>query len=56
MTIRTLSPLDPGCGEAFSEPLLGADSLIDVWGRPFIDLDGSWKFHIDPYDSHRRLG
>ena len=54
MTARTLSPFDPNYREAFSEPLLTADSLIDVNGRSQIDLDGLWRFHIDPYDVHRR--
>jgi beta-glucuronidase len=54
VTARTLSPLDPNYKEAFREPLLTADSLIDVNGRPCLDLDGLWEFHIDPYDSHRR--
>jgi beta-glucuronidase len=40
--------------EALREPLLTADSLIEAHGRPQIDLDGAWKFQIDPYDSHRR--
>jgi len=54
MTTRSASPFDPDYREAFREPLLTADSLIDVHGRPHIDLDGLWRFHIDPYDVHRR--
>jgi len=54
MTARTLSPFDPNYKEAFREPLLTADSLIDVNGRSQISLDGLWRFHIDPYDVHRR--
>lgn len=54
MTTRIVSPLDPNYKEAFREPLLTADSLIEVSSRSQIDLDGLWKFHIDPYDSHRR--
>lgn len=54
MTIRTLSPFDPNYREAFREALLTAEGLIEVNGRPQISLDGPWKFHIDPYDVHRR--
>jgi beta-glucuronidase len=54
MTTRSASPFDPDYREAFREPLLTADSLIDVNGRSHIDLDGLWRFHIDPYDVHRR--
>jgi beta-glucuronidase len=54
VTARTLSPFDPNYREAFKEPLLTADSLIEVSGRPQISLDGLWRFHIDPYDVHRR--
>jgi len=54
VTARTLSPFDPNYREAFREPLLTADSLIEVGGRPQISLDGLWRFHIDPYDVHRR--
>jgi len=54
MSPQTLSPFDPDYKKAFTEPLLTADSLIDVAGRPQISLDGLWKFHIDPYDLNRR--
>jgi beta-glucuronidase len=54
VTARALSPFDPNYREAFKEPLLTADSLIEVSGRPQISLDGLWRFHIDPYDVHRR--
>jgi beta-glucuronidase len=54
MTTRTVSPFDANYREAFREPLLTADSLIDVHGRSQTSLDGLWRFHIDPYDSHRR--
>ncbi len=54
MSPQTLSPFDPDYKKAFAEPLLTADSLIDVGGRPQISLDGLWKFHIDPYDANRR--
>ena len=54
MTTQNMSPFDPDYRQALREPLLTADSLIDVNGRPCISLDGAWKFHIDPYDSHRR--
>ena len=54
MTVRTLSPFDPNYREPFRETLLSADSLIEVNSRPQISLDGCWRFHIDPYDVHRR--
>jgi len=54
MTTRIVSPFAPDYREAFGEPLLTADSLVEVSGRPHIDLDGLWRFHIDPYDSSRR--
>jgi beta-glucuronidase len=54
MTTRTVSPFDANYREAFRESLLTADSLIDIQGRSQIDLDGLWRFHIDPYDVHRR--
>jgi beta-glucuronidase len=54
MTTRALSPFDANYREAFREPLLTADSLIDVNGRSQTSLDGLWRFHIDPYDAHRR--
>jgi beta-glucuronidase len=54
VTVRTLSPFDPNYREPFRETLLTADSLIEVSGRPQISLDGLWRFHIDPYDVHRR--
>jgi beta-glucuronidase len=54
MTYRATSPFDPNYKDAFKEPLLTADSLIDTHGRRCIDLDGDWKFQIDPYDSTRR--
>lgn len=54
MTYRATSPFDPNYKEAFKEPLLTADSLIDAHGRRSTDLDGDWKFQIDPYDSTRR--
>lgn len=54
MSARTLSPFDPNYKEAFREPLLTADSLVEVGARSKIDLDGLWRFHNDPYDSHRR--
>jgi beta-glucuronidase len=54
MTTQARSPFDPNYREAFREPLLTADSLIEIQGRSQIDLDGPWRFHIDPYDSCRR--
>ena len=54
MTTRSISPFDPDYRKAFEEPLITADSLIDVSGRPHVDLDGDWRFHIDPYDWNRR--
>jgi beta-glucuronidase len=54
VTARTLSPFDPNYREPFRETLLTADSLTEVGSRPQISLDGLWRFHIDPYDVHRR--
>jgi beta-glucuronidase len=54
MTYRATSPFDPNYKQAFKEPLLDAGSLIDVHGRRYLNLDGDWKFQIDPYDSIRR--
>ena len=54
MTPRALSPDDPNYKQAFREPLLTADSLLETNGRSRIDLDGLWRFHIDPYDNNRR--
>jgi beta-glucuronidase len=54
MLPRSLSPDDPNYRGAFREPLLTADSLLDTSSRTRIDLDGPWRFHIDPYDSNRR--
>jgi beta-glucuronidase len=54
MLPRSLSPEDPNYKQAFREPLLTADSLLETNGRPRIELDGPWRFHIDPYDNNRR--
>ena len=53
-TTRATSPFDPDFRRAFEEPLISADSLIDLAGRPCLDLDGDWRFNIDPYDWNRR--
>lgn len=54
MTSRVLSPFDLDYDRAFAEPLLTAESLLEIKGRARSDLNGDWRFHIDPYDSHRR--
>ena len=54
MTARTISLFDPDFQKAFEEPLITADSLLDLSSRRCVELDGDWRFHIDPYDWNRR--
>ncbi len=51
---RRISPFDPNYRQAFEEPLITAESFLDLGGRQCISLDGDWRFQIDPYDWARR--